>query len=109
MISSGFHTNRGTPVAEDTIPPAGLHPQVVKALLDRLESDESFRATFQKAPEAALREVGYTDPWACLQLKEGATLASAEQIRNQRVKLEESLGSIHAQLCPLEVQQGSAE
>lgn len=90
---------------EDQIPPAGLHPQLVKRLLDRLESGESaFRETFQKSPEQALRELGYTDPWACLQLKEGTLLASPEEIRSQRVKLEESLSGVYGLFCPLESQ-----
>ena len=98
-------------MAEDKIPPAGLHPRLVKKLLDHLESDEGgFRATFQESPEKALRALGYTDPWACLQIQAGAKLASAEQIKAQRVKLEDSLVSIHGQFCPLEAQEGySAE
>jgi putative modified peptide len=94
-------------VAEDKIPPAGLHPQLVKKLLDSLESDEG-RALFQESPEKALRELGYTDPWACLQMQAGAKLASAEQIRGQRLKLEDSLVGIHSLLCPLELQEGSS-
>ena len=73
-----------TPV--DKIPPAGLHPQLVKALLDNLETNKAFRATFQASPEQALRSLGYTDPWACMQFSAGATLASPEQIRAQRSK-----------------------
>ena len=94
-------------MAEDKIPPAGLHPQLVKKLLDSLESDDG-RALFQESPEKALRALGYTDPWACLQIKEGATLASAEQIRGQRLKLEDSLIGVHSLLCPLELQEGAS-
>ena len=62
-------------MAQDKIPPAGLHPQLVKKLLDNLESNDAFRQQFQQSPEQALRSLGYTDPWACMQLKSG-TLAS---------------------------------
>ena len=93
-------------MAEDKIPPAGLHPRLVKKLLDNLQSDEGgFRAKFQESPENALRELGYTDPWACLQLQAGAKLASPEQIKAQRSKLEDSLVSIHGQSCALEDQE----
>lgn len=92
--------------AHDKIPPAGLHPRLVKKLLDSLESSEEFRAQFQASPEDALRSLGYTDPWACLQVSSGAQLASPEQIRTQRTKLEDSLTSIHGQFCALETQEG---
>lgn len=93
---------------EDKIPPAGLHPRLVTKLLDSLESDEGFRASFQESPEKALRALGYTDPWDCLQLQEGAALASAEQIKAQREKLEDSLLSIYGMLCPLDAQATDA-
>lgn len=93
---------------EDKIPPAGLHPRLVTRLLDSLESDEGFRASFLESPEKALRALGYTDPWDCLQLQQGATLASAEQIKAQREKLEDSLLSIHGMLCPLDAQTTDA-
>lgn len=93
---------------EDKIPPAGLHPRLVTRLLDSLESDEGFRAMFQESPEKALRALGYSDPWECLQLKAGATLASAEQIQAQREKLEDSLLSIYGMLCPLDAQATDA-
>lgn len=89
---------------QDKIPPAGLHPQLVKRLLDNLESSEDFRKQFQESPEKALRSIGYTDPWGCLQLKSGAALASAEQIKAQREKLEQSLTGIHGMFCSLDDQ-----
>lgn len=91
---------------EEKIPPAGLHPQLVKALLDNLENNKAFRATFQESPEQALRSLGYTDPWACMQLSAGATLASPEQIRAQRSKLEDTMVNIQHQDSALEVQEG---
>ena len=58
------------------IPPAGLHPRLVKKLLDNLESNNAFRTAFAESPEKALRSIGYTDPWTCMTLKAGAKLAS---------------------------------
>jgi putative modified peptide len=89
----------------DKIPPAGLHPRLVRKLLDNLESNEAFRKQFQESPEQALRSIGYTDPWACLQLKSG-TLASPEQIKAQRNKLEDTMVGIQGHMCPLESQEG---
>ncbi len=91
---------------EDKIPPAGLHPRLVKKLLDQLESNEAFRATFQASPEKALRSLGYTDPWDCMQLQAGQTLASPEQIKQQRNKLEDTMVSVQHQLCAFEAQEG---
>lgn len=91
---------------EDRIPPAGLHPRLVRALLDNLESNDAFRKQFQESPEQALRSIGYTDPWDCMQLRSGATLASPEQIRAQRDKLEDNLVSVQHQLCAFEDQEG---
>lgn len=93
-------------MTEPTIPPAGLHPQLVKKLLDNLETSDDFRAQFQKSPEQALRSLGYADPWACMTLKEGATLASPTQIKAQRAKLEQAMVGIQHQLCVLEAQEG---
>lgn len=90
----------------DKLPPAGLHPQLVKRLLDNLESNDDFRTLFQQSPEQALRSIGYTDAWECMGLKEGATLASPEQIRAQRTKLEEAMTGIQKADCMLEAQEG---
>ncbi|MFN7136290.1 MAG: NHLP-related RiPP peptide [Thermomonas sp.] len=90
----------------DKLPPAGLHPQLVKRLLDNLESNAAFRTLFQQSPEQALRSIGYTAPVGCLQLREGATLASPEQIRAQRTKLEEAMTGIQKADCVLEAQEG---
>lgn len=88
---------------DDKIPPAGLHPHLVTRLLDNLQGNDAFRAQFQESPEKALRSLGYTDPWDCMQLTNGK-LASPEQIRTQRTKLEESLMGIHGMLCPMDAQ-----
>ena len=90
----------------DRIPPAGLHPRLVKKLLDNLESNDDFRKQFQESPEQALRSIGYIDPWDCLALKAGASLASPQQIKAQRSKLEDTMVSIQHQDCPLTMQEG---
>lgn len=87
-------------------PPAGLSQQQAKALLDKLETDNDFRAQFERSPEQALRSVGYTDSVECLTLKPGAKLASPEQIKAQRQKLEAVMVGVQAQLCPLSAQEG---
>lgn len=91
-------------IDHDNIPPAGLHPRLVKKLLDNLESNDDFRALFQESPEKALRSIGYKDPWGCMQLKSGK-LASPEQIKSQRTKLEATMVSIHGQICPFDSQE----
>lgn len=89
--------------SDEKIPPAGLHPRLVRRLLDKLESDDAFRKTFVESPEQALRSIGYTDPWACMQ---GCTaLASPDQIKANRSKLEDSLVSVQKQLCEFDSQQ----
>ncbi|WP_374249524.1 NHLP-related RiPP peptide [Thermomonas sp.] len=93
-------------MAQDRIPPAGLHPQLVKKLLDNLEDNDDFRTLFQQSPEQALRSLGYSDPWDCLQLKAGQTLASPEQIRSQRQKLEDALHTVQQFDCTLSAQAG---
>lgn len=91
---------------EDKIPPAGLHPRLVKKLLDNLESNEDFRTMFQESPEKALRSLGYTDPWTCMTLQSGAKLASPDQIKAQRSKLEDTMVSVQQYECALDAQEG---
>lgn len=90
---------------DDKIPPAGLHPRLVRKLLDNLQSNDEFRAAFQESPEKALRSLGYTDPWDCMQLN-GAKLASPAQIQAQRNKLEDTMVGVQGFLCPLAAQEG---
>jgi putative modified peptide len=93
-------------VAQDKVPPAGLHPRVAKLLLDKLETDSAFRDAFVNSPDEALRSIGHTEGAECLALKPGATLASPEQIRASREKLEQSLTGIQNATCPLDAQEG---
>ena len=89
---------------KDQFAPA-LHPQLVHTLLDHLESDDAFRERFQTSPENALRELGYVDPWSCMTLAGGSSLASKEQIKAQRTKLQASLTAVQDMLCRLDAQQ----
>lgn len=93
-------------MAQDKGPPAGLHPRVAKLLLDKLETDDDFRAAFVNSPDQALRSLGHTEAADCLALKPGAKLASPEQIKASRAKLEQTLAGIQSATCPLESQQG---
>lgn len=78
---------------EEPVPPAGLHPELVKRLLDNLQSNDEFRALFQADPEKALRSLGYQDPWACMRCDEDIRLPPPEDIRDQREKLDAALTS----------------
>lgn len=89
----------------DRIPPAGLHPRLVKRLLDNLENSDEFRKQFEASPEQALRSLGYTDPWDCMQLR-GARLASSAEIKSKRAKLEDTLVSVQHYECALTAQEG---
>lgn len=93
-------------MTDKTTPPAGLNPRIAKALLDKLETDHDFRAQFEQSPDDALHSLGYTGSTQCLALKPGATLASPERIKAQRVKLEATLVGIQAQQCPFSDQEG---
>lgn len=91
---------------DNTAGPAGLPPRIAKLLLDKLETDNDFRDAFVSSPEQALRSIGHTAAADCLTLKPGATLASPEQIRASRDKLEQSLTGIQNATCPLDAQEG---
>lgn len=86
--------------------PPGLPPRIAKALLDKLETDDSFRAAFSKAPADALRSLGHADGAPCIALKPGATLASKAQIKADRSKIEGLMVGIQGQDCALDAQQG---
>lgn len=90
---------------DNTTGPAGLPPRIAKLLLDKLETDNAFRDAFVKSPDQALRSIGHTEAAACLALKAGQTLASPEQIRAQRSKLEEVMVGIQSQECALSAQE----
>jgi putative modified peptide len=98
--------------------PAPLDQKVIKTLLDRLTTDDDFRELFQRDASAALAEAGHRAPAAdamrtgltaaptaggCLQMQDGAVLASKEAIAAQRAKLESTLAMIQGFMCPPEL------
>src|SRR3546814_10712600 len=78
---------------------------LVRRLLDNLEGNDAFRALFQESPEKALRSIGYTDPWTCMAIKSGSKLASPEQIKTQRSKLEDVMVSVQHHESALTAQE----
>lgn len=100
--------------------PAPLDPKIVSKLLDLLSTDDAFRELFKQDAAAALAQIGYKPPQAagdmkvgltasgssgsCLQMAATDSLASKEQIIEQRAKLETSLNAIHGFMCPAELQ-----
>lgn len=99
--------------------PAPLDPKIVDKLLDLLSTDDEFRQLFQQDAAAALAKIGYKPPQASGDLRVGLTaaassgaclqmgansLASKDQIIEQRAKIEASLNAIHGFTCPAELQ-----
>lgn len=77
-------------------------PEVADALLDKLSTDDTFRAQFEKDPAAAMASIGHrpavqkqgltasVDPVMCCNLKDGK-LADKETIKASREKLRAAL------------------
>lgn len=100
--------------------PAPLDPKVIKTLLDLLTTDDDFRELFQTDANAALARAGLRSAGddlrtglaatagagACLQMKAGQTLASKQDIAQQRTKLESTLGMVQGFMCPPELLEG---
>jgi putative modified peptide len=95
-----------------------LSEELVDKLLDKLSSDNEFRAVFQKSPRIALAYLGHdaaayasdTDKgaWACLHCKE---LASPAAIKKSRIELRKQLLGSSARMNPvtLEITKRSAK
>src|SRR5690606_31268029 len=83
-LSRGKQTMTSQPMA----------PAVIDELLDRLSSDDAFRALFASDPRAALATIGYAadaaDPLLCAQT---TVLASKAEIAAARDALRAHLGS----------------
>lgn len=84
-----------------------LSDETAAALLDKLASDDDFRALFQKDPRQALAAVGHgpaADPsvkeglWSCLQV---SGLASKDAIRASRDTLRRQLVTAQAGAHPI--------
>lgn len=91
--------------------PYDLSEQMVDKLLDKLSSDNEFRAVFQKSPRIALAYLGHdaaayasdTDKgaWACLHCTE---LASAASIKKSRDALRTQMLSAKAAQSPVHLE-----
>lgn len=84
-----------------------ISDETADKLLDRLGSDDDFRALFQKDPRQALAAVGHA-PAADSSVEEGAwscmsvsSLASKEQIRASRDTMRKHLVSARASAVPI--------
>jgi putative modified peptide len=64
MFDDRIETEAQSHDAAATGKAARLPTQVITALLDLLVEDDDFRARFESAPRAALRELGYETPEA---------------------------------------------
>ncbi len=87
-----------------------LSEDTVDALLDKLATDDGFRALFQKDPRAALAQVGdkasadravTEGAWSCLAVGE---LASKETIKATRDSLRKQLVSAQAGQHPISLE-----
>jgi putative modified peptide len=90
--------------------PFKLSEDTVDTLLDKLATDDDFRATFSKNPRAALASVGHkpsADPgvaegaWTCLAVSQ---LASKEAIKASRDALRQQLLSAKSGHSPISLE-----
>ncbi len=91
--------------------PFQLSEELVDKLLDKLSSDNEFRAVFQKNPRIALAYLGHEaaananhsdkGAWSCMHCKE---LASPETIKASRDELRKQLLSSKTQYDPIRLQ-----
>jgi putative modified peptide len=77
------------------MPGTRMTPELIDKLLDKLSSDDQFRADFQKDPDAAMSQLGAQTNNRC---KDGVPfrLASKEQIQKTRDHLKEELLGLDA-------------
>ncbi len=76
-----------------------LTPEVVDKLLEKLGSDDKFRADFQKDPDAAVRQLGAPASFTCRHCVHPWRLASKEEIQRTRDHLKEKLLGL-AEMAP---------
>lgn len=82
-----------------------ISAELIDTLLDKLSSDDEFRAVFQRSPRIALAYLGHDEAseaseadWAHLRCE---TLASPETIRLSRSVIKMDLLTSHARLIPI--------
>ena len=86
-----------------------MEKHVVKKLLDGLTKDPGFRKKFQEDAAGTLASIGYEAPveegavsaGQCLQMQEGQTLKSADEIEADRVKIEGVMSGVFGFSSPL--------
>jgi putative modified peptide len=88
--------------------PFQLSEELVDKLLDKLSSDNEFRAVFQKSPRIALAYLGHDaaayagdndkGAWACMSCEK---LASAATIKKSRAALRTQLLTANAKMNPI--------
>ena len=70
-----------------------LPHNVVEMLLEKLATDDNFRALFQKDPEAALKQAGTTNPKQDCACMSASNLPSKQVIQQTRVTIHSQLTS----------------
>lgn len=84
-----------------------LSEKNVDALLDRLSSDDEFRAQFQKSPRQALASLGHepavdrsveAGSWDCMEV---SALASKEAIKASRDEIRKQMLTTQASAIPI--------
>lgn len=90
--------------------PAAMDPKIARTLLDKLATDDAFRALFQKDATAALAQIGYAVPAGegnggiCLQLAAGERLAPKESFARDSATMQNKLGGLPFNFdCPPEL------
>ncbi|MEP6484706.1 MAG: NHLP-related RiPP peptide [Rudaea sp.] len=68
-----------------------MTPDMVDKLLDKLGTDDSFRAHFSKNPAGALHTLGANADFECGDCMSPKNLASKEQLQNSRQKFRDAL------------------
>ncbi|MEO6172414.1 MAG: NHLP-related RiPP peptide [Arenimonas sp.] len=88
--------------------PNQISPEIAEKLLDKLSSDDEFRAVFQRSPRIALAYLGDKEASDISDADQSAyahlrcdKLASAETIRASRDAMRKDLLSAHAALHPI--------
>ncbi|GAB3387087.1 NHLP-related RiPP peptide [Lysobacter fragariae] len=103
MQTIAMDTNRTSPALAARPRSAPIDPQVADRLLDRLASDDDFRALFMRSPGQALAQVGFVNatdspsPEGCFW---GIELASKQEIARAREEIRYMLTQGLSQTSP---------
>jgi len=86
LLTEAIEYNSGGFMAGQPLP-----HNVVETLLEKLATDDTFRALFQKDPEAALKQAGSTNP------KQDCACISASNLPSKQI-IQQTRAAIHSQL-----------